>query len=213
MAMDADRRRRYQDRAGITDEQVRQSIGGFTVNLATTQDSGLADAFVEDVRAAVQGIVTDVTLISAAYNQLALDTDGDARDAANPDELAIDREMLEAAITPNFRLTDPAGNVGNREKTLEAILSGKIRKDTFGPGGFETLQEEFIVRGQTAVSVGIFRMHATQMAMSVSTGEERRRRRDGTFRSTHTYVYENDRWRLAASQLTQLPDDVVFVND
>jgi len=212
MAMDADRRRRYQDRAGLTDDQVRKTVGEFTVNLATTQDGGLADAYVEDVRAAVRDIVTDVTLISAAYNQLALTTDGDARDAANPDELASDREVLEAAFTPNYRLTDPAGTVNNREKTLETILSGKIRKDTFGVGGLETLQEEFIVRGQTAVSVGVFRMNATQMAMSVSTGEQRRLRRDGTFRSTHTYVYENDRWRLAASQLTQVPDDLVFVN-
>src|SRR4051794_7532489 len=146
MAMDADRRRRYQDRAGITDETVRQAVGAFTVNRAATQDSGLADAYVEDVRAAVQDIVTDVTLISAAYNQLALDADGDARDAANPDELASDREVLEAAITPNYRLTDPAGNVANREETLETILSGKIRKDAFGVGGFETVQEEFIVK-------------------------------------------------------------------
>ncbi|GGK76589.1 DUF4440 domain-containing protein [Mangrovihabitans endophyticus] len=224
MPMDPERRQRYQERAGLTDEQIQQTTGTLTVDRAAAQADGVDLAQVDLARTAVQNIMAECTVISAAYNQIALETERDARDSVDQQDLAADRALLEDSFTKDYRLTDPAGNIGGRDKTMEAIFSGKIRKETFGRGGFETLSDEFMVKGDTAISVGVFRMNATQLARNIKTGETRRRRRTGTFRSTHTYVRSDDRWRLAASQLTLQPDpdnlpgpadaaDWVFVDD
>jgi hypothetical protein len=221
MALDAERRQQYQRSAGLTDEQIRQTVGNLTVDREATRLNGLTDEHVENVRQAVGDIMTDCTIISANYNQIALETNRDARETAAEENLIADRELLEDSFSKDYRLTDPNGNVGGRDKTLEAIFSGKIRKETFGPGGFETLSEEFQVRGESAMSIGVFRLTATQMARNLKSGVVRRRPREGTFRSTHTYVFEEQRWRLAASQLTLLrgkgsaePDpDWVFIDD
>jgi len=223
MPMDPERRRQYQERAGLTDEQIRQTVGTLSVDMEAAAAEGVDARQIEQARAAVQDIMQECTVMSAAYNQIALETDRDARDSVDTAELAADRAMLEDSFTKDYRLTDPAGNVGGRDKTLDAIFSGKIRKETFGRGGFETLKDEFIVKGDSAISVGVFRMNATQLARNIKTGEVRRRRRTGTFHSSHTYVRQGDRWRLAVSQLTLQPDpdnlpgpdaaDWVFVDD
>jgi uncharacterized protein DUF4440 len=206
MPMDPERRRQYQERAGLTDAQIRETTGALTVDRESAQSLGLNADLIDQARTAVQDIMTDCTVMSAAYNQIALQTNRDARDSVDPKVLAEDRATLEDAFAKDYRLTDPAGNTGGRDKTLDAILSGKIRKETFGKGGFETVDEEFLVKGDSAISVGVFKMNATQMARNIKTGEVARRRRLGTFKSTHTYVREGDRWRLAASQLTLQPD-------
>ena len=222
MAMDADRRRLYQQRTGLTDEQIRETTGALTVDMKAARANGMTDAQTEAARTAVQEVMTNCTVISANYNQIALETDGNALLAAEPIDLAADRATLQDSFTQDYKFTDSEGNVGNLDKTLETIFSGKIRKESFGRGGFETLDEEFHVRKESAISVGVFRMNATQMARNLKTGEVRRLPRVGTFRSTHTYVFDGKQWRLAASQLTMLPTEIpaarpdpdwVFIND
>lgn len=206
MPMDAERRRRYQERAGLTDAQIRETTGGLTLDRSAIEASGLNFAAADAARNEIEGLMAECVVMSAMYNEIARQTDADARDSVDAQQLSEDRATLEDSFTKDYRLTDPAGNTGARDKTLDAIFSGKIRKETFGRGGFETLKDEFIVKGDTAFSIGMFRMNATQMARNVRTGEQRRRRRTGTFKSTHTYVREGGRWRLAASQLTLQPD-------
>lgn len=224
MPLDPERRRRYQEQAGLTDAQIREAMGSLSVDRESAEAEGMSLEAVEDARASVQAIMEECLVMSAAYNQVALETNADARESVDEAVLREDRAVLEDSFTKDYRLTDPSGNTGGRDKTMDAVFSGKIRKETFGRGGFETLKDEFIVRGDTAISIGVFRMNATQMARNVKTGEVRRRRRFGTFKSTHTYVRQSDRWRLAASQLTLQPDpdnlptppeaaDWVFVDD
>jgi hypothetical protein len=207
MAMDPAKRREYQQRTGLTDEKIRQTMGNFTVDRDAARAKGLSDRQIDAARAGVQAVVEDCTIISAAYNETAKQANRDAREVVDRATLAADRATLAEAFTEDYRLTDPNGNVGGREKTLDAIFSGKIRKEAFGSGGFETLEDEFVIHGESAVSVGVFRMNATQMARNVKTGEIRRRERNGTFKTTHTYVLQKGAWRLASSQLTKMPDE------
>lgn len=224
MRMDPEKRRLYQERAGLTDQQIRETTGALTVNRESARAEGMDLRAVDQARQSVQDLMAECLVMSAEYNRVALETNRDARESVDQAVVAEDRAILEDSFTKDYRLTDPSGNTGGRDKTLDAIFSGKIRKETFGRGGFETLKDEFIVKGDTALSIGVFRMNATQMARNVKTGEVRRRRRFGTFKSTHTYVRQGGSWRLAASQLTLQPDpdnlptsadaaDWVFVDD
>lgn len=222
MPLDPDRRRLLQQRTGLTEEQIRETTGALTVDMDAARANGLTDAQTEAARTAVQDIMSSCTIISAAYNQIAVQTDRNAIMAADPADLVADRAVLEDSFTKDYRLSDPEGNIVQLDETLTAIFSGRIRKESFGRGGFETLNEEFHVQRNSAISIGVFRMNATQMARNVRTGEVSRRPRVGTYRSTHTYVFDGDRWRLAASQLTLLRSetpsgraaaDWVFIND
>jgi hypothetical protein len=108
------------------------------------------------------------------------------------------------------------------EQTIDAIMSGKLRKDSFGRGGFETQLDDIEVYGDTATAFGRFVMAASQLARNRRTGEVVRRRRTGTFHTTHTWVRTDGRWRMAATHLTLRPgtaprriddDDWVYLED
>lgn len=216
MPLSEERRQELMRRADLTDEQIRETVGGFTLSASARSLSGLSDGDIDAAANEIAAMTQDCVVMSAAYNALGASIDGDAREAADERELESDKQVLEESFAEDYTFTDPNGNSGGRGKTLDAIFSGKIRKESFGRGGFETVSEEFRIIGDTAVSSGVFRMRATQLARNTRTGRTQRRRRDGTFKTTHTYIKRDGRWQLSATQLTEVPADRgewVFVDD
>lgn len=216
--LDPKRSRAYMKRAGLTTTMINQTIGKITIDRMSAQASGLSKSAVEGARSGIQNSMVACTTISAMYNSLRETAQRDPREIVDRAELAADTAILEQLFAKEYRLTDPAGNVGDRQKSIDAILSGKIQKRTFGRGGFESTESVLQIHGTTATLTGEFKMRATQLARNKKTRAVERLARDGTFRSMHTYVFRDDRWQLAASQLTQtteptLPSDWVFVND
>jgi Domain of unknown function (DUF4440) len=215
MALSTDRRRELQKQTGLTDQQLKETVGEFTVDAASAKASGLSKVQADSTRNALRQVVTDCTLISAKYNEVATRTNQDARTVVPAKEVAADRAALESLFAEEYRFTDPNGNVGDRDKTIDAILSGRVRKEGFGRKGFLTTEETLQLHGKTAVSSGSFHMRGSGIARNLTTGAETRRSRTGTYRTTHTYVQRDGRWQLAASQMTQLPTrkTVAFVDD
>src|SRR5207245_2254473 len=95
-------------------------------------------------------------VISAEYNQAAIDTGRDARLAFDAAKVERDQATLESLFADEYTFRDPFGVVGNKQTTITNILAGKIRKDGFGRDGFETTEETIQIHGNTAVSTGVF---------------------------------------------------------
>lgn len=216
--LDPKRRREYMKLAGLTPTMIKQTVGTITLDPMSVQASGLAAEVAEGAQAAIESSAEDCTTISAMYNSVAQTSLQDPRNIVERANLLADTSLLNQLFADEYQLTDSAGNVGDKQKTIDAILSGKIQKKTFGKGGFESTDGVLKVNGTTAVLSGEFKMQATQLARNTKTGAIKRQPRNGTFRSTHTYIFRDDRWQLAASQLTEttkstLPPGWEFIND
>jgi len=200
-----EKRAEYLRRANLTEEQLRETTGTFAINAVNARISGASDKARSDAAAAVSAVAEECTVISAFYNQLATETDQDARRVAEQSRLDEDRAALEALIADEYRFTDPRGNVGDKAKTIDVILSGKVRKAGFGKAGFLTTKNEVQVHanGESVVSIGEFTMRGTGLARHTRTGEVAQRNRSGTYRTTHTFILRDKRWQLAASQMTR----------
>lgn len=215
MVMQDDQRRAYQQAAGLTDEQLRQTIGGFTVEQVSARASGLAAAALTSAQQGVRRLVMDAVIISAKYNEVARRSKQDARSVTAQAEIATDRALLENLIGDEYRMANPFGKVENKQRTINKILSGTIRPDTFGRGGFETTEETFHIHGNTATYAGTFDMHGMGLAQFTKSNAVRARNLTGSYRTTHTFVFRDGRWQITASHMTQVPatEDFVFVGE
>jgi hypothetical protein len=160
-------------------------------------------------KAAIQKLQTvnaRCTIFALKYNNLAMKTGKDARLSVAKEELQNDRAALEQCFAEEFSFKDPFGVTGNRQATIDNILSGKIRKDAFVTTG-ETLQ----IHGDVIVSTGSFKMKGS-MRVKYPSGAIRRRDISGTYLSTHTYIERDGRLQLAASQLTLQPEPKPFIH-
>ncbi len=216
--LDPKRRREYMKLAGLTPTMIKQTVGTITLDPMSVQASGLSAEVAQEALTAIETSTEDCTTISAMYNTVGQTSLQDPRDVVERANLLADTALLDQLFADEYQLTDSAGNVGDKQKTIDAILSGKIQKKTFGRGGFESSDGVLQVHGTTSILSGEFKMKATQLARNTKTGEIKRQPRNGTFRSTHTYIFRDDRWQLAASQLTEttkstLPPGWVFIND
>ncbi len=205
MALSLEKRTEYMRRANLTDEQLKETTGKFAINPANAQASESSEAVMAEAAASANLVAEECTVMSAYYNQLATETDRDARQVAEQSRVEEDRAVLESLFADEYRFTDPRGNVGDKAKTIDVILSGKVRRAGFGKAGFLTTKNEVQVHsnGESVVSIGQFTMRGTGLARNVKTGEIAQRSRSGTYRTTHTYVFRDKRWQLAASQMTR----------
>lgn len=164
---------------------------------------GVPAAVVRTARNAMMAVNQECVLTSAKYNAVALKTGDDARKAFSKEEVAKDRAALERIFAEDYNFVDPFGVVGTRDSTIEAILSGKIRKDSFRTTA-EALQIHD--KGNTIVSTGKFNTKAKVKVRFKDSGAVRDRDISGTYLSTHTYVNRDGRLQLASSHLTLQPD-------
>jgi hypothetical protein len=218
MPLDENQRREYLEQAGVTDEQIEQAVGPVRVSEVTARATRHTAADVREAEAGVRQLIADVTIISAKYDEISRRTKQDAREVADSNELARDRALLEEMIGDEYRLMNPFGKAEGKEETINKILSGTIRPDTFGRGGFASSEHELQLHGaerpNTAISVGTFTMRGSGLAQ-FPTGAVRWRNLSGTYRTTHTFSFREDRWQITASHLTQVPakSDFVFVGE
>jgi Domain of unknown function (DUF4440) len=170
---------------------------------------GLSATVVRAARNAVSIINEECGIISMKYNDTAIRTGTDARKAFAKAEVDKDRATLESLFAKEYNFVDPFGVVGTRDSTIEAILSGKIRKDSF-----RTVAEALQIhdKGSTIVSTGKFNMKGSVKVRFKSTGAVRDRDISGTYLTTHTYVKRDGRLQLASSQLTLQPSPKEFTH-
>ena len=123
MTMPDELRRQYMEQAGMTDQQLEESIGPVAVARQAPQRSrsyqrrgGGQDA--------VRQLMADVTIIQAKYNEISRRADRDAREVTSESELATDRELLSQMIADEYRLTNPFGKTEGKPETINKILSG-----------------------------------------------------------------------------------------
>lgn len=102
-------------------------------------------------------------------------------------ELAGDTAVLEELAMPDFRLVGPFGFILNRDQWLERYRSGKLVNTAFA-------WEEVEVRdfGPTAVAIG------TQVQQTTFDGHPN----DGSFRVSHVFIRDGERWMLAHVQIS-----------
>jgi hypothetical protein len=168
---------------------------------------GASAAAVRTARSAVIDVNRKCILTAAKYNEAALKTGDDARKVFDKAEVEQDRATLESLFTEDYNFVDPFGVVGNRDSTIDAILSGKIRKDSF-----RTTAEALQIHdsGKTVVSTGKFNMKGKVQVRYKDSGAVRDRDLSGTYLSTHTFVTRDGRLQLASSHLTQQPSPKEF---
>jgi Domain of unknown function (DUF4440) len=213
MSMDENRRREYKRQAGVTDAQLDQAIGAAKVSKTSADASGLAAADIGTAEQEVRQLIEDVTVISARYSELSKSSKKDAREVAAAAELNRDRALLQQLIGDDYRLATPFGTTQSKQEVIEAILSGTIRPQTWGRGGFESTEHELQVHGKgkphAVVSTGTLSMKGSGLVEHES-GARRWRDLSGTYQTTHTYSLRDDHWELTASHMTKAPPKVGF---
>jgi len=192
----------------LTPEQIDSTIGAFKVSPESAQRNGLAAEQIEAAQAGIRQLVMDCTLMSVKYNDLVSQTKRDARLALDPAEVERDRAALERLFADEYRFVDPFGVVGTKQSTIENIQMGKIRREGFGKEGFETQADTLEVYGNTAISKGTFAMRGSVGVRFTESGAVRRRDISGVYHTTHTYIFRDERWQLAASHVTKDPSNI-----
>jgi len=215
MPISEEQRRDYMRRASMTAAQLDQSLGHFEVGAENIQAAGLESADVEAARLAVRQVQADAVIISAKYNEMQRSSRRDAREVATADELATDRKLLDELIADEYRLTNPFGKHEGKAETINKVLSGTIRPDTFGRAGFEALETRLQVHGgrkpNAVVLQGKFYMKGKGLVQYTRSGNRGWRDLTGTYRTTHAFILRGERWMISASQMTRVPDEQTFV--
>jgi len=160
-------------------------------------------------------VQADTVIISAKYNAISRTARRDARVVATADDLETDRQLLDELIADEYRLTNPFGKIEGKAETINKVLSGTIRPETFGTGGFEALETQLQVHGDgkpaMVVLHGRFYMRGSGLIRSTRTGKRRWRDLTGQYRTTHAFILRGGRWMISASQMTRVPEEPTFV--
>jgi hypothetical protein len=219
MPLTDDQRREYMRLAGLTDKQIEESIGDFPVDKLSISLAKIPPTKADSAAKAVRQLQADATIISAKYNRIQGDAKRDAREVTAAAELTNDRKLLDELIGDDYRLVNPFGKSEGKAETINKILSGTIKPETFGVGGFEARETSLKVHGEkdphTVVLHGRFFMKGAGLAKFKKSGAVRWRNLTGEYRSTHTFVLRDGRWQMTATHMTQVPQepDFVFVGE
>ncbi|GAA5179062.1 hypothetical protein GCM10023322_07900 [Rugosimonospora acidiphila] len=211
MPMQDEQRRAYLERAGVTQEQIDQTVGELPIHEGSYQARGLSRDQAHRVREAVRQVVADAAIIAAKYSTIAKRADGDVGREVAADELATDRRHLDELFADEYTLHNPFGQDEGKEHVIDAMLKGMISYDGMGSQGFEASSQSLQVHGDSAVAIGDYRMRATGRAKDAESGEVYQQDLGGTYRITNTYVHRDGRWQAATSQMTAIPAEHKFV--
>jgi hypothetical protein len=215
MPMRDEQRREYMQRAEMTPQQLEESLGHFAVMEINARSSGLVAGDVEAARLGVRQVQADAVIISAKYNQLQRTSRKDAREVATAAELAADRQLLDELIADEYRLTNPFGKNEGKGEAINKVLSGTIRPDFFGNGGYEAIETRLQVHGigkpATVVLQGRFYMKGRGLVQYTRSGNRGWRDLTGEYRTTHAFIFRDERWMISTSQMTRVPKEPTFV--
>jgi len=206
MPMTDEQRRAYLQRAGVTQEQIDETVGELPIHEGTLQEQGLSRADAERARAGIHQVMADATIISAKYSA-GVDAMERGAAAVDPDELETDRRMLDDLFADEYTLFNGSGDALNKEQVTAAMLGGMIHFDGMGRAGFEAVNQALRVYGDTAVVTGDWQLQATGRAKDTETGEVFEQDLRGLRRITNTYFLRDDVWQAGHSQMTRVPRD------
>jgi hypothetical protein len=239
----AEQRLRIQEQAGVTDEQLEQSIGTFAVDEDIARSSHLTTEQREAIRQEIRQLGADAALIAAKYNAIARRTARNPLREISQEEIDVDRAHLESMLADEYKFINPFGNIEDKSRTIDVILNGRILYSSYGAEptsvsepaprrwpiwlrwlqrpdrargpGFQATEGSLRIHGDVAVLISAFRMRGQGEARRIRTGEIYEQNLDGTYRTKHTYVHRDGRWQYASSQMTAVPEqrDFVFVAD
>jgi Domain of unknown function (DUF4440) len=219
MPMTNDQRRAYLQRAGVTQEQIDETVGELPIQEDTVQalqlsraDAERARGAAEQARGGIRQVLADAAIISAKYSAVA-QASAVARanergaGAVDPDEVVTDSRILDELFADEYTLFNACGDALDRAQVTDAMLKGMIQFDGMGRAGFEAISQSLQVRGDTAVATGDYQLEATGQARNTETGEVYRQDLRGLHRVTNTYVFRNNRWQATHTQMTRVPAD------
>ena len=208
MPMQDEHRRAYLKRAGVTTQQIDQTVGDLPIHEASYQARGISADRAQQIRGALRQVIGDASIIAAKYSAIAQSEQAEAVSAA---EQETDRRHLEELFAPEYQLHNPFGAVDDREHVIEAMLKGMISYDGMGSRGFENVHQSLQILGDSAVVTGDYRLQASGRATRIETGEVFQQDLAGTYRITNTYGLRDGRWQAITSQMTKIPEDREFV--
>jgi hypothetical protein len=209
MPMNDDQRRAYLQRAGVSRQQIDETVGELPVHAGSARAAGLSDGDAERARSAIRQVLADSAIIAAKYS-IAAQGSGPAAAEVGPDEFEADRGYLDELFADEYALMNPFGEEQDKTHVVDAMLKGMIAYDGMGRAGFEALGQSLQVHGNTAVGIGDYRMQASSRAKDTGTGEVIQHGVSGTYRITNTYVHRDNRWQATITQMTQIPPDPKF---
>jgi Domain of unknown function (DUF4440) len=190
--------------AELSEQQLHEAIGEFAVDETSARLSGLAAEEIGQIRQAVWEITAESVKITAKYNEIAKRTGADPAMQVAAAEVEADRARLDRSIADDYTFVNPFGHTENKERTIEVILSGLVQFDSIGRDGFETIEESLHIHGPTVVLISTLKMSGSGETKNLKTGEVHETDFTGTYRTTHTYVFEDERWKLHSSQMTEV---------
>jgi hypothetical protein len=208
--MNDEQRRAYLERAGVTQQQIEETVGELPVHQESLQAHGVAPDQADQARASIRQVLADAAIIAAKYSAIARGGQ-QAAAPAGPDEVEADRQYLDELFADEYTLMNPFGEEQDKAHIIDAMVKGMIQYDGMGSAGFEALGQSLHVYGDTAVATGDYRMQGSGRAQNTATGEVFQQDLSGTYQITNTYVRRNNRWQAVKSQMTQEPPDRNFV--
>jgi Domain of unknown function (DUF4440) len=205
MPMTNEHRRNSLQRAGATQQQIDEFVGDLPVQEASVRAKGLSRPDTERARSGIRQVLADVAIISAKYSAVTRDGAGQAQ--VPPDELANDRKFLDELLAEEYTLVNHLGEEQNKAQIIDGVLNGTIQYSGMGSAGFQAKKQSLQLHGDTAVATGEYEMKARGRAKHVDTGEVVDHDLSGSYQITNSYVFRNNRWQAARSQMTQIPSE------
>jgi ketosteroid isomerase-like protein len=201
MPMTNDHRRKSIQQAGATQQQIDEFVGELPLHEGSLRARGLSRPDADRARTGIRQVLADAAIIAGKYSAIA--QNGGA--AVPPDERENDRKFLNELFADEYMLVNPFGEQQDKARIIEAMLNGGIQYGGMGSAGFQATKQTLQVHGDTAVATGDYRLRARGRAKSLDTGEVFQQDLGGTYRITNTYVFRDNRWQAAHSQMTQVP--------
>lgn len=205
MPMTNEHRRNSLQRAGATQQQIDEFVGDLPLHEATLRAGKVSRPDAERARSGIRQVLADVAIISAKYS--AVTQDGPGQPNAQPDEVENDRQFLDELLAEEYTLVNPFGEEQDKAQIIDGVLNGTIQYSGMGRGGFEAKSQSLQVHGDTAVATGEYEMKARGRAKHKDTGEVVHHDLSGSYQITNSYVFRDNRWQAARSQMTQIPAD------
>jgi hypothetical protein len=203
--MTDEQRTEYLERAGVSRQQIDETVGELPIHAETLRASNVTPAQAEQARAAIHQVLADAAIITAKYNALVA-----ASTTADASEVDRDRRQLGELFADEYTLMNPFGEEQDKAHVVEAMVRGMIHYDGMGRAGFEAHAQSLRVYGDSAVVIGDYQMRASSEAQNAQTGEAYQQDISGNYRITNNYVFRDNRWQAASTQMTQQPVQPAF---
>ena len=107
--------------------------------------------------------------------------------------VSVNADQLASILSPDYIQTNTRARVTDREEEV-----ADLRKGTFRYEKFETTEMKVQIYGEAAVVTGLIAAKGTDKASGKTI--------EGQMRMTDTFIRQNGKWLVVASQTTRVPE-------